>query len=488
MDRNYLFLQQQAMARQAQQQRAAAAAQAAAQAGGIGPGGTGPGGIGLGGMAPPTPDQQAWMQQQAQQQVQQQQRMRQQQQQQQQIPMNLIAQQQQQQLENENRLKQQKLQQQRLASMYMQQRDAQVQVQQQAQQAQIQQRMQLQQQQQQQQLMLQQQQAAAAQQAVAQQQQRPVQPMQVIPPAPANATLVQTPLQQKNLELYMGRDQKYQITLDTQHKRHMELATMKKHDIDIANNERKIRSQTRGIVTFGKGYDGYGNGKNGSSNRVIYPTDNKKRKRHHNTLKLSLETSNEQATKEEMLVPIRLDVENDGYKIRDTFTWNMNGKKAIYCQKFSRGARTILMSAFRLTEMTITPDQFAEITCEDLRLPAAVFVPLIATSIKDQIQDYFLNASSMINDNQGSTTTEKNAYEEFIQCKKQKMDLHEDSIMQEKETEKSSETIMTVPKHGSRGELRTIIKVRAISFDWDYLDVWANLNLFSLISSLEIEY
>jgi hypothetical protein len=33
----------------------------------------------------------------------------------------------------------------------------------------------------------------------------------------------------------------------------------------------------------------------------------------------------EQANKEEMLVPIRLDLENDGYKIRDTFTWNMNG-------------------------------------------------------------------------------------------------------------------------------------------------------------------
>lgn len=38
----------------------------------------------------------------------------------------------------------------------------------------------------------------------------------------------------------------------------------------------------------------------------------------------------EQATKEEILVPIRLDLENDGYKVRDTFTWNMNGKHTHY--------------------------------------------------------------------------------------------------------------------------------------------------------------
>lgn len=39
---------------------------------------------------------------------------------------------------------------------------------------------------------------------------------------------------------------------------------------------------------------------------------------------------NEQANKEETLVPIRLDVENDGYKIRDTFTWNINGKISFF--------------------------------------------------------------------------------------------------------------------------------------------------------------
>lgn len=32
------------------------------------------------------------------------------------------------------------------------------------------------------------------------------------------------------------------------------------------------------------------------------------------------------ANRMEMLVPIRLDIELDNVKIRDTFTWNLNGK------------------------------------------------------------------------------------------------------------------------------------------------------------------
>lgn len=34
----------------------------------------------------------------------------------------------------------------------------------------------------------------------------------------------------------------------------------------------------------------------------------------------------ENATQPEILVPIRLDMEIDGQKLRDAFTWNMNGK------------------------------------------------------------------------------------------------------------------------------------------------------------------
>jgi flagellar basal body-associated protein FliL len=39
------------------------------------------------------------------------------------------------------------------------------------------------------------------------------------------------------------------------------------------------------------------------------------------------ESLKEQAEKEDTLVPIRLELENDGYRLRDTFTWNLNGKQ-----------------------------------------------------------------------------------------------------------------------------------------------------------------
>lgn len=38
-----------------------------------------------------------------------------------------------------------------------------------------------------------------------------------------------------------------------------------------------------------------------------------------------LDQLEEQGEKDDMLVPIRLEIELDGYKLRDTFTWNLNG-------------------------------------------------------------------------------------------------------------------------------------------------------------------
>lgn len=71
----------------------------------------------------------------------------------------------------------------------------------------------------------------------------------------------------------------------------------------------------------------------------------------------------ENASQSEVLIPIRLDMEIEGHKLRDTFTWNKN-------------------------EQNITPEQFAEILCDDLDLPAIAFVVPIAQSIRQQIEAY----------------------------------------------------------------------------------------------------
>ena len=71
----------------------------------------------------------------------------------------------------------------------------------------------------------------------------------------------------------------------------------------------------------------------------------------------------ENSCQAEELVPIRLDMEIDGQKLRDTFTWNKN-------------------------EQNLSPEQFAEILCDDLDLNPVMFVPAIATGIRQQSEQF----------------------------------------------------------------------------------------------------
>ncbi|KAJ3138714.1 Snf5- protein 1 [Geranomyces variabilis] len=64
------------------------------------------------------------------------------------------------------------------------------------------------------------------------------------------------------------------------------------------------------------------------------------------------------------LVPVRLDLEVEGVKLRDQFTWNLN-------------------------ETLITPEHFAQLLADDFDSPyAPQFVPLIAEEIRRQVQSY----------------------------------------------------------------------------------------------------
>ncbi|GEM06380.1 SWI/SNF-related matrix-associated actin-dependent regulatorof chromatin subfamily B member 1 [Rhodotorula toruloides] len=74
------------------------------------------------------------------------------------------------------------------------------------------------------------------------------------------------------------------------------------------------------------------------------------------------------ATTPEILVPIRLELESDMYKLRDTFTWN-------------------------LREPTITPEIFASHLCADLRLPTSPFFNDIVSAVKKQLADAQLSAT-----------------------------------------------------------------------------------------------
>ncbi|KAJ3251677.1 SWI SNF, matrix associated, actin dependent regulator of chromatin, sub b, member 1 [Boothiomyces macroporosus] len=68
---------------------------------------------------------------------------------------------------------------------------------------------------------------------------------------------------------------------------------------------------------------------------------------------------------QEVLVPIKIELEVDGYKIVDQFTWNLN-------------------------EQVISTDKFAEYFCDDLDLNPQVYIPTVSRSIRSQIEEYKL--------------------------------------------------------------------------------------------------
>ncbi|KAK5638708.1 hypothetical protein RI129_013003 [Pyrocoelia pectoralis] len=81
----------------------------------------------------------------------------------------------------------------------------------------------------------------------------------------------------------------------------------------------------------------------------------------------------ENSVKGELLVPIRLDMEIEGQKLRDTFTWNKN-------------------------ESMIAPEQFAEVLCDDLDLNPLTFVPAIAQSIRQQLEAFPSESTGIMED------------------------------------------------------------------------------------------
>ncbi|CAK7227986.1 SWI/SNF chromatin-remodeling complex subunit [Sporothrix bragantina] len=100
-----------------------------------------------------------------------------------------------------------------------------------------------------------------------------------------------------------------------------------------ADDYRKLRTEYRQSFParhlYGEGYVGLGNGYtevNGPP-RILYPVQKMRPgKRTTPPLKYSRKDMVQQAEQHEELVPIRLDVEWDKIKLRDTFTWNLHDR------------------------------------------------------------------------------------------------------------------------------------------------------------------
>lgn len=80
---------------------------------------------------------------------------------------------------------------------------------------------------------------------------------------------------------------------------------------------------------YGEGYNGFGNGhtENHGPARIIYPTQKPRPGRRTTpAVKYSRKDMLQQAEQHEELVPVRLEIEWDKVKLRDTFTWNLHDR------------------------------------------------------------------------------------------------------------------------------------------------------------------
>ena len=184
---------------------------------------------------------------------------------------------------------------------------------------------------------------------------------------PATPTPDRPPMSEVLLEQYITRDHLHMAALNDQSMARADLIRAKRKEVDFYQALRRERQHNPAAV-FGSGYAGYGNGQTDGKARVVYPSDRRRPDgRRTRELRISRKDMAAQADQLEELVPIRLDIDHDKVKLRDTFTWNLH-------------------------ERTLTPELFAENLVEDLKLPpdqAGPVAQLVAQSLAEQIQDFY---------------------------------------------------------------------------------------------------
>jgi len=176
-------------------------------------------------------------------------------------------------------------------------------------------------------------------------------------------------LEKLKIEQYVARDLLHSVALlESQERLHENYV----RTVAATEDYRKVRQEYRQWFPpsklYGEGYDGYGNGRTDGPPRVVYPATKPRlgQKRTHR-LRIQRKDLAQQADHVEELVPIRLEVDHDKIKLRDTFTWNMHDR-------------------------TVPLELFANQFVEDLGLTHPVVAPVldqVQNQIKEQLGDYF---------------------------------------------------------------------------------------------------
>lgn len=179
----------------------------------------------------------------------------------------------------------------------------------------------------------------------------------------------ETPLDKILLEQYVDREFQHSAATAWQNPS-QKLQKNKRAERDFYLTVRR-ENQLNPAALYGVGYEGFGNPRTDMRNQhpqLLYPT-HRRRPGNRKTRELRISRRDAKTQNEQMedLVPIRLDIDWEKVKIRDTFTWNLHDR-------------------------VVSPDLFAEKLVEDMGLAVESSVPLtrmISQSIQEQVIDYY---------------------------------------------------------------------------------------------------
>ncbi|PWY79740.1 SWI-SNF complex subunit [Aspergillus heteromorphus CBS 117.55] len=179
----------------------------------------------------------------------------------------------------------------------------------------------------------------------------------------------ETPADKILLEDYVNREFQHSALVAWQNPG-QELLQQKRAERDYFLTVRR-ENHMNPAALYGVGYEGFGNSRTDLRNQhpqLLYPA-NRRRPGNRRTRELRFSRKDLKAQNEQVedLVPIRLDIDWEKIKIRDTFTWNLHDR-------------------------VVTPDLFAEKLVEDLGIPLDSCGPLIrmiTSSIQEQLCDYY---------------------------------------------------------------------------------------------------
>ncbi|KAI9675345.1 MAG: SWI/SNF chromatin-remodeling complex subunit [Caeruleum heppii] len=175
--------------------------------------------------------------------------------------------------------------------------------------------------------------------------------------------------QQLHLEQYVLRDMLHADALLTQRSAAEATVDALAQGVDLAGSARPEQRREIQLATVYGLVDGDANlPVPRPPIRVIYPSQRKRpggRRTH--ALRIARKDMAAQAEQLEELVPVRLDIEWDRIKLRDTFTWNLHDR-------------------------VISPEVFAAELIEDFKLPLETAGPLaemVSQTLEEQIQDFY---------------------------------------------------------------------------------------------------